>query len=81
MEEETRSYHVERLRLRIVGAHCSTCVIPIRRSLERATGVHWVSSNPVLDVIFVDYDPKLTDPVEILATVRRAGYEAVQAAV
>ncbi len=80
MEVKTLGKQVERLRLRIIGQSCSTCIVPVRRVLERAIGVEWVGANPILDLIFVDYDPRLTDPAQILATVKRTGYEAVQAA-
>ena len=48
---------ITRLRLRIVGASCSTCVIPVRRALERTTGVKRVGANVMLDLILIDYDP------------------------
>ncbi len=70
---------VERLRLRVVDASCSTCILPLRRVLERALGVEWVEANPVLDLVFVDYDPSLTDPDHILSEVRKTGYTAVRA--
>ena len=79
MEEKARGKHLERLRLRILGASCSTCIMPIRRVLERTLGVYWVGANLILDLIFVEYDPKLTNLSQILMAVRKAGYEAVQA--
>lgn len=63
--------------MRIVGVPCAACIVPIRRRLERTLGVKWVGANVVLDLIFVDYDPDVTDRETILATVKKAGYEAV----
>ncbi len=51
----------------------------IRRQLEKVKGVEWVGANPVLDLIFVDYDPDLIDTDEILQVVKRSGYTAVRA--
>ncbi len=78
MEGKTTGKLVERLRLRLVDASCATCVVPVRRALERVIGVEWVSANPVLDLIFVDYDPRLTDPDHIISEVKKTGYTAVR---
>ncbi len=80
MQRQASGKRVERLRLRLVDASCSTCIIPVRRALERTPGVEWVEANPVLDLIFIDYDPNLTDPDRILSEVRKTGYPAVRAA-
>ncbi len=79
MQGQTLGKRVERLRLRLVDASCSTCIIPVRRALERVVGVEWVGANPVLDIIFVDFDPSLTGPDRILSEVRKTGYTAVRA--
>ncbi len=78
MEGKTTGKLVERLRLRLVDASCATCVVPVRRALERVIGVEWVSANPVLDLIFVVYDPRLTDPDHIISEVKKTGYTAVR---
>ncbi len=77
--EETQRRHLDRLKLRLVEASCATCVPAIRRQLEKVKGVEWVGANPVLDLIFVDYDPDLIDTDEILQVVKRSGYTAVRA--
>lgn len=66
--------------MRIVGVSCATCIVPIRRSLERITGVKWIGANVVLDLILVDYEPDVTDKTAILAAIKRAGYNAVPVA-
>jgi len=68
---------MRRVRLRIVAAHCSTCIIPIRKTLEKADGVKSVGANYVADLILVDYDEKVTDTPTILALVKKAGYDAM----
>lgn len=69
----------ERARLKIVGVPCASCIVPVRRALERAKGVKYVGANYVADFILVDYDPEVTNVQEIVKTIRKAGYEAVPA--
>ncbi len=78
MEGKTTGKLVERLRLRLVDASCATCVVPVRRALERVIGIEWVSANPVLELIFVDYDPRLTGADHIISEVKKTGYTAVR---
>ena len=52
---DSEKSRITRLRLRIVGASCSTCIIPVRKALERTTGVKWVGANVMLDLIRVDF--------------------------
>jgi len=68
---------LQRARLRIVGVHCSTCVLPVRRALEKAEGVKSVGSNYMMDLILVDYDEKITNEAKILALIKKVGYEAI----
>jgi copper chaperone CopZ len=68
---------VKRARLRIIGARCSTCIIPIRKALEKADGVISVGANYVADLILVDYDEKVTDTSRILALIKKTGYAAI----
>ena len=68
---------MQRARLRIVGVHCSTCILPVRRALEKAEGVKSVGSNYMMDLIFVDYDERITNVAEILALIKKVGYEAI----
>jgi copper chaperone CopZ len=68
---------LQRARLRIIGVHCSTCIIPVRRTLERAEGVKSVGANYMTDMILVDYDERVTNETEILALIKRVGYQAI----
>ncbi len=69
------------VRLRIVGARCSTCIISIRKALEKANGVRSVGANSVADLVLVDYDEKMIDASGIAALIKKAGYEAIPVAV
>ena len=68
---------MQRARLRIVGVHCSTCIIPVRRALEKAEGVKSVGANYMTDLILVDYDERVTNVAKIQALIKEAGYEAI----
>jgi copper chaperone CopZ len=59
-----------------VGVHCSTCILPVRKALEKADGVKSVGANYMTDLILVDYDEKVTNDAEIVALIKKVGYEA-----
>jgi P-type Cu+ transporter len=75
--EDPKRDQMRRLRLRILGASCSTCIVPVRKALERETGVKKVGANVVLDLILVDYDSTLVDVKKIIETIKRTGYVAI----
>ncbi len=66
-----------RLKLQIVGVTCASCIIPIRRSLEKTRGIEWIGANVMLDLLLVDYEPTAITPDEIIAIIKKAGYTAV----
>ncbi len=63
-----------------MGVHCSTCVIPIRKALEKAEGVSSVGANYMTDTILVDYDETVTNEEKILEQIKKVGYEAISLA-
>jgi P-type Cu+ transporter len=75
--EDPKKDQMRRLRLRIVEASCATCIVPVRKALEREPGVKRVGANVVLDLILVDYDTTLIDVRKIIETIKRTGYNAV----
>jgi copper chaperone CopZ len=79
--QSTEGKQIDRLKLRLVDGQCASCLPAIRRELEKVRGIEWVGTNPVLDLIFVDFDPKLVGVEEILSLVEKSGYTAVRASV
>ncbi len=75
METKTHGTRLERVKLRLIGASCASCVNPVRRNLEKIKGIEWVGFNPVLDLIIVDYDPALIDTPEIMSAIEKAGFK------
>jgi len=69
---------IERLRLKVIGVSCATCIIPIRKNLEKANGVHYVGANYIADFIIIDHDTEVIDVMEIIQIIRKAGYNAMQ---
>ncbi|MFQ5951395.1 MAG: cation transporter [Candidatus Geothermarchaeales archaeon] len=66
-----------RLRLKMVGVSCASCIVPIRKALERTEGVRKVGANYVADLILIDYDPDIIGVKEITSIIEDTGYEAV----
>jgi len=71
---------MKRARIRIIGARCSACIIPVRKALKKSEGVKSVGANYMADLILVDYDERVIDTQTILALVKKAGYDAVTGA-
>lgn len=71
---------MQRVRLRVIGVPCSTCIIPIRKALEKSNGVKSVGANYVADLILVDYDENIIDKAAILTAIKKVGYDAIMLA-
>jgi Cu+-exporting ATPase len=67
----------ERIDLPITGMTCAACAGRIERSLNKAEGVSTASVNLATERATVHYDPAITDPDNIVATIRDAGYDAI----
>ena len=73
MSGETR-----RLGLQIIGMSCSSCAKIIRKELGKSSGVNDVKVNPMLNAIYVDYQPDKISEKEIEESVKKSGYKAVR---
>ncbi len=65
-----------RERLEITGMTCTACSSRVQRALEQSDGVSHAVVNLMTNSAAVDYDPALTSPDALVATVQRTGYEA-----
>ncbi|GEM_PF-703868 len=70
--------HSKRLKLNIVGVPCASCIIPVRKALEKEPGIINVGANQLLDLLLIDYDPSKVDEQSILETIKKTGYKAVR---
>jgi P-type Cu+ transporter len=77
LETKTHGTRLERVKLRLMGESCASCVSPLRRNLEKMKGIEWVGFNPVLDLIIVDYDPALIDTPEIMSVIEKTGFKPI----
>ena len=48
----------------------------LERVLQQTPGVTSVYLNPVSDTAYIEYDPRITDPVRLRSAVRAAGFRA-----
>lgn len=62
--------------LRIEGMHCSSCALAIDMELEDVPGVEEALTTFARATTEVAFDPARVDLSTIIATVRKAGYEA-----
>jgi Cu+-exporting ATPase len=65
-----------RQRLEITGMTCSACSSRVQRALEQTEGVSHAVVNLMTNSAAVDFDPAVTSPGALLATVERTGYSA-----
>ncbi len=63
-----------RIRARIAGMHCSLCTGTIEKALKRHDGVEKVAVSLTHEQALVEYDPKRTQPDDLLETLRQMGY-------
>ena len=68
-----RAEHAE---LPITGMTCASCANRIERKLNKLDGVD-ASVNYATEKATVDYDPEVVDPLDLVAVVEAAGYQAV----
>jgi len=69
----------KRLKLNILGVPCTSCIIPVRKALERTPGILKVGTNQLLDLLLIDYDPSKVDEESLIEIIRKTGYKAVRA--
>lgn len=50
--------------------------LTVERSLARVPGVVRAYGNPATEMAYVEYDPEVTDPIQLIAAVERAGFRA-----
>jgi copper chaperone CopZ len=62
------------LELTIQGMHCDGCAGTIEALLAREPGVKGASVSYARNTGQMLYDPAVTDPVRIVATIERAGF-------
>jgi Cu2+-exporting ATPase len=63
--------------LQLAGMHCAACAGIIESALQRVPGVEAAQVSAASERASVTWDPALTRPSQLIAAVRRAGYDAV----
>ncbi len=62
----------------LLGVDCATCAPVIERSLRRLQGVKGVGTNYMMNTVYVDLDPKLTNPDVVQRRIEDLGYRVVR---
>jgi Cu+-exporting ATPase len=65
----------KQITLPITGMTCANCVSTVERNLKRLDGVETASVNLASERAAVAYDPARLSPDDLIARVRRAGYD------
>ncbi|HWQ50346.1 MAG TPA: heavy metal translocating P-type ATPase [Terriglobales bacterium] len=74
-EEKAGGTGVRTLKFGVNGMTCAACSVAVERALKRKAGVSSASVNLVTRLAEVEYDPVQVRPSELMAAVKKAGYE------
>ncbi|HWP79487.1 MAG TPA: heavy metal translocating P-type ATPase [Candidatus Acidoferrum sp.] len=74
-EEKAGEAGVKTLKFGVNGMTCAACSVAVERALKRKAGVSSASVNLVTRLAEVEYDPVQVRPSELMAAVKKAGYE------
>ncbi|MCZ0702646.1 Cu+-exporting ATPase [Natronobacillus azotifigens] len=67
---------IEKVTLKLSGMSCTNCANTVEKALHKTEGVSDVSVNYAVEKAYVDYDPTQVSKDDLIATVKRSGYEA-----
>ena len=60
----------------VTGMTCAACQGRVQRALTKTPGVHAANVNLMMHNATVDFDPTVTSPEQLVATIRSTGYDA-----
>lgn len=64
-------------KFKITGMHCSSCALTIDMDLEDLDGVKKAQTSYAKAETKVEFDPSKIDNQQIVATIKKSGYEAM----
>ena len=73
---ETKNGKESRLIVSVTGISCSTCAVAIEKQVKKIEGVNDVKTAIMLNKVFIDYDPTLTDSATIRKAIDKTGYKS-----
>ncbi len=76
---EKLGYHVvqEQVSFDVSGMTCAACATKIEKRINKMEGVSKATMNFALEKLAVDYDRKQVQPQEMMAVVKKMGYELI----
>lgn len=76
-QDRGASPRVIRLTLLIYGLECGgSGARTVEQALAQVAGVRRAYVNPAVETAYVEYDPALVQPAQLLAAVHQSGYQA-----
>jgi len=67
----------ERVTLEIYGLGCEgSGALAVERALSRVKGVVYAYANPATETAYVQYDPALVQPTDLVHAIEAAGFRA-----
>src|SRR5215211_9018278 len=76
METTTAKEHLAKISIPVTGMTCASCGRRVERTLSKKEGVAEASVNFAAEKATVEYDPKATNPDEMIGAMEDAGYGA-----
>ncbi|MBI2107130.1 copper-translocating P-type ATPase [Candidatus Woesearchaeota archaeon] len=67
-----------KIRLSIIGMHCTSCANTIEKTLSKSKGIIKVSVNFATEKAAIEYDDKIIDIPEIKRIIDKVGYSAIE---
>lgn len=68
---------MESITLPVLGMTCAACQHHVEQALTKATGVQSARVDLMRHRAAVEFDPRITQPKDLIATIRSSGYDAV----
>lgn len=67
---------MQKIKLNIIGMHCTSCAMSIDGELEDTDGVKEAKTNYAKQVTEVTFDPAKVSEQEIVLTIKKLDYDA-----
>ncbi|MDO8550293.1 MAG: copper ion binding protein, partial [Ignavibacteria bacterium] len=75
---KTTSFGIEKLSLPINGLHCTSCVNTIEKEIKKLPGIKVAHVNYATETAHVEFKSSETTAVEIIGSIKKAGYQTGQ---
>src|SRR3972149_284039 len=70
------SYGTEKIKIPVIGIHCNSCVPSIEKEIKKLPGIKLAKVNFGAEEVHVEYDRRKTNSIEIVNSIKKAGFKA-----